>query len=334
MKDLISVIVPIYNVEEYLPSCIESILRQTYSNLEIILVDDGSRDGSGILCDKYMEQDKRIVVIHQKNGGLSAARNSGLEIAEGEYVVFIDADDMIHPRMIGALYNDLKVCGADISICAHQCVAEIIGYKDVEESISVSHETQIYTGRECIKSFFDEVIGLDMIVVWNKLYKKEIFRTLRFPDGKIHEDEYINYKILYPMKVVSYRNQQLYYYRQRDNSIMNSFGSHEKRRQHISCMIDIYRQRLHFFKKKKDEELYGLMSIMFQRSLITDVIEIDGNDKEEKKQIKQLTRLCFWNFRKNIVKGRFVPLSDKMKGALFLLNKSVYKKLRHHAVES
>lgn len=333
MKDLISVIVPIYDVEKYLSPCIESIFRQTYSNLEIILVDDGSRDDSGILCDKYMGQDKRVVVIHRKNGGLSAARNSGLEIAAGEYVVFIDADDMMHPRMIEVLYNELKIYEADISICSHQCVAEAIDYKDVEESRHISCTTQTYTGRECIKAFFDEVIGLDMIVVWNKLYKKEIFRTLRFPEGKIHEDEYINYKILYPMKVVTYTNQQLYYYRQRDNSIMNSFGSNEKRQQHISCMIDVYRQRLCFFKNKKDEELYGIMSIMFQRTLITEAMKIGGNDKEEKKQIKELRRLCCWNFRQNIVKRRFVPFSDKAKGALFLLNRNVYKKLGRHAVE-
>ena len=124
MEELISVIVPIYKVEHYLPKCIDSIIHQTYQNLEIILVDDGSPDNCPEICDEYAKRDKRIKVVHQENGGLSAARNSGVEMANGEFLCFVDSDDYIHPKMYEILYKNLKKFKADISICDYNVVFE------------------------------------------------------------------------------------------------------------------------------------------------------------------------------------------------------------------
>ena len=207
MEELISVIVPIYNVEKYLNKCIESIINQSYSNLEIILVDDGSKDSSGIMCDSYILKDKRIKVIHKENGGLSDARNVGIDKAKGEYIVFIDSDDWIDEKMIEILYNIIKKNNSDISICDY-----FLAYNEEIQTQKEDIEIINLSNIEALKKIYDKDLGVCMIVAWNKLYKRNLFKDdIRYPYGKIHEDEFTTYKLLYKAEKISYTKQKMYY---------------------------------------------------------------------------------------------------------------------------
>lgn len=238
MKPLISVIVPIFNVEDYLIKCIDSILEQTYSNLEIILVDDGSPDNCGLICDKYKEVDDRIKVIHKKNGGLSDARNAGLDIASGDFIMFIDSDDYVSKNIIEKLYNDIIETNADISIC------DFVKYNDNSMLYNeYSKKKFVVEGDKKFDNVCNEY-AIVTVVQWNKLFKKNIFDELRFRKGKINEDEFIICDQLNKAKRVSYNLEPLYYYLQRDNSIMSKF---KIQRYDVIQALD---ERISFFENK------------------------------------------------------------------------------------
>jgi glycosyltransferase involved in cell wall biosynthesis len=214
MEPLISVIVPIYKVEEYIDRCIESIVNQTYKNLEVILIDDGSPDNCPQMCDKWAEKDHRIKVLHKENGGLSDARNAGLSIAKGDFISFIDSDDWITEDFYSLLY---------ISLCEEESdIAECIATKVYDSHIVFQDES--YT----IKSY-DVTQALIALVsenpfkqhVWNKLYKRAVIKDL-FPFGKIHEDEFWTYRTFGNAQKVTYVFKEMYYYFQRTNSIMGN----------------------------------------------------------------------------------------------------------------
>lgn len=217
MEDLISVIVPVYMVQDYLPACIESIINQTYKNIEIILIDDGSKDESGKICDYYKNKDSRIQVVHKENNGLSVARNIGINEANGNYILFVDSDDTIKPQMIEFLYKPIKDGLADISVCKFKRVTgnENSLYKmyDYCKPVLISNH------EERTDYFFGEDTRLDFTVVWNKLYPISYFKNVRFPIGKIHEDEFVSYKLLEKASKVAYFNIPLYNYVIRNNSI-------------------------------------------------------------------------------------------------------------------
>lgn len=215
--NLISVIVPVYKVEKYLRKCVDSILAQTYTNLEIILVDDGSPDNCPAICDYYANKDSRIKVIHQENGGLSAARNAGLDIASGDYIGFVDSDDYISPEMYKKLYEAMKEADADISICNFQKVDEAGKRTKTEETIESGTLTNIQALTE-----LQGKNGLCFVISCNKLFKHHIFNGLRFPLRRYCEDNYIAHIILNRAQKIVCSNECLYYYTQRKNSIMNS----------------------------------------------------------------------------------------------------------------
>lgn len=213
MDSVISVIVPVYKVERYLNKCIDSILNQTYRNLEIILVDDGSPDNCGRLCDRYAVLDSRVKVIHKENGGLSDARNAGLDIAKGDYIAFVDSDDYIDREMLQRLYDAMVDNNADMSICSIQMVDEH------EKQIGILPVIPgIYTGMQIIEEY-DYFHGA-FVVAWNKLYKRAVFENLRYDVGKIHEDEFIFHKIFAQCQIVVCIDCAYYYYLQRKGSIM------------------------------------------------------------------------------------------------------------------
>ena len=194
--ELISVIVPVYNVERYLRRCVDSILHQTYRNLEVLLVDDGSTDASGAICDEYAAQEERVTAVHQKNGGLSAARNAGLERAQGTYLCFVDSDDFLNSRMLETLCRDLQEQDADVAV---------VGFRmfEREEELAPAELTvpvQCMTGREAIRSTLvsDELGDF----AWNKLYKRELFRDIRYPLGRMMEDQGTTYRIFQQCSVV------------------------------------------------------------------------------------------------------------------------------------
>ncbi|MCR5223874.1 MAG: glycosyltransferase [Bacilli bacterium] len=205
-KPLISVIVPIYNVEEYLNKCVDSIIGQTYKNLEIILVDDGSPDNCPELCDEYLKIDKRVKVIHKKNGGLSDARNEGVRISTGEYISFIDSDDYVPNNFIEELFNGYIKEDADISICDIKVI-----YDDkeiVEESMKGDEINQL----NAINTPF-------AASACNKLFKSEIIKKCPFEVGKINEDIAVVIPIIANSKKIAYVTSTTYNYVQRDTSI-------------------------------------------------------------------------------------------------------------------
>lgn len=213
MNSLISVIVPIYKVEKYLRKCVESILSQTHTNLEIILVDDGSPDNCGTICDEYAQQDARIKVIHKPNGGLSDARNAGLDIMTGEYVAFVDSDDWIGPRMYETLLQMLKLFQADIAIGG---VADELEQNGKVTTVKVTNyrDKPFYeSATEAMHRFFTTSWA-----AWDKLYKADLFRDIHYPVGEINEDEAIVLQLLSKCTRVCYTNEVFYHYMRRPSS--------------------------------------------------------------------------------------------------------------------
>lgn len=237
-NQLISVIVPCYKVEDYLDECVRSIVNQTYKHLEIILVDDGSPDNCPQICDKWSKKDSRIKVIHKQNGGLSSARNAGLDIATGKYVSFIDSDDFIDETFIESLYFNLIQNDADISCCGYyhyfnEELKEIRHFRNIE---------LLMDSCEAIKKM--NTVGYFGVGSWNKLYKTKLFENIKFPIGKLSEDWFILYKLIHKANKIFYNSQPKYYYRQRIGSITRNvrinYDCEEASRECLEFCIENY----------------------------------------------------------------------------------------------
>lgn len=215
-QPLISVIVPVYKVEPYLDKCISSIVNQTYANLEIILVDDGSPDNCPAMCDAWAEKDGRIRVIHKTNGGLSDARNAGMAVATGELMTFVDSDDWIAPDMYEHLYQCLAEDNSDIAVCGVQMV-----WEDKTPSRMLTREGNCVLNQEEAMRAIIEESWLKQ-PVWYKIYKTELVRDILFPKGKYHEDVFWSYQAVGRAKKVSISDHMGYYYLQRGGSIMGA----------------------------------------------------------------------------------------------------------------
>lgn len=215
----LSIIVPIYKVEKYLDECIQSILGQTFTDFELILVDDGSPDACPQMCDAAAEQDSRVRVIHQKNGGLSAARNTGIEAARGNWLGFVDSDDFVAPDFYEKLYNAAVNADADCAVCSVQLTHEDGSWMDTPPQWKVYGGG--YTGEDVLKTITWQN-NAPYLVAWNKLYRREVFRTLRYPVGRINEDVFVFAELFDTIKKVACVEQPLYFYRQRKDSIMQS----------------------------------------------------------------------------------------------------------------
>lgn len=213
MEELISVVIPIYKVELYLERCVQSVLKQTYCNLEIILVDDGSPDNCPEMCDVYAQQDSRIKVIHKENGGLSDARNVGIDIAKGKYITFIDSDDYVKETYVEYLYKLIKEFGCRMSIALHQVIYESgkIFSWDTTKRLSMSAE-------KCMERILYHDI-LD-ISAWGKLYELSLFKSVRYPKGKLFEDAGTTYKLIVQCDNIACGFESQYYYMIRSNSIV------------------------------------------------------------------------------------------------------------------
>ena len=215
---LVSVIVPVYKVEKFLPACMGSLLHQTYENLDIILVDDGSPDACGEMCDKYALEDPRIRVIHKPNGGLSDARNAGLQVANGDYILFVDSDDLLAADHIRRLVELAGQEQADIVACDFEEIEEdAVSLSDPGTAVSVP---VVLTQEEGVKAWlYRRHYGVS---AWAKLYSRECVQGILFPVGKLHEDVGTTYKMFLRARKVVYTNEKLYGYRQRTGSIVNS----------------------------------------------------------------------------------------------------------------
>lgn len=239
-NELISIIVPVYNVEKYLLRCLDSLINQSYTELEIIVVNDGAKDRSPQICDEYALKDKRVHVYHKPNSGLSDARNYGMQYATGEYIAFIDSDDYVHLDYVQTLYSNAINYSADISICNFEKVIE--GHEPVSDS---EGQVQIFNQEECMRQALGGELGLQFTSAWGKLFKQEIFAILRFPKGKVHEDIFIAHLWFEKASKAVYTNARLYYYMFREDSIT----SKERANTFTNCdILDASKERLNFFK--------------------------------------------------------------------------------------
>lgn len=312
---MISVIIPVYNVETYVKECIESVIQQTYKDLEVIIIDDGSTDNSGKICDQYAELDRRIMVIHQKNQGVSAARNKGLDIAKGDYIVFVDSDDYIENDMIERLYKALLESSSDLVIC---------NYKEIYEDIKVENEkkgplkNEILLSYEAIEKLFESGSWY-YVVPWNKIYRKELWNQIRFPKGYIHEDEAVIHRIFERCNKIIILEDQLCYYRQHNNSIVHS---------NTMQKTDIYyalADRLKFLERTVSKASLRKLAYQFWYHFPHDFFLCYENKKYKvyKNRMKKALRKAFPVMRR----VGFFTWKECMSVFLLLWNPFLYKKL-------
>ncbi|MGN0335851.1 MAG: glycosyltransferase family 2 protein [Lachnospiraceae bacterium] len=247
MEPLISVIIPVYKVENYLERCVQSVLAQTYENTEILLIDDGSPDRCPKMCDDYAGRYEKIRVFHQENRGLSGARNTGIRHAKGEYLAFVDSDDLLSPYYLESLYHALISTCSDLS----QCRWEYVHGNEILESYNAQAEITCYSGREMLSRLYIQT-GAYYVVAWNKLYKKELFEEIRYPEGKIHEDEATTYRIFDKVRRAAVVDNALYGYFVGMNSTSITRNSFSKKK---LDWCEANEQRVNYFIKKDYREL-------------------------------------------------------------------------------
>lgn len=250
----ISVVIPVYNVEKYLSECLDSVINQTYKNLQIILVDDGSTDFSGKICDVYAEKDNRITVVHQKNAGAGAAKNTGLELIDGDYFSIIDSDDYIELDMYEKMVNSLEKYNADIVQCLFRNVYVNDSF-DRKYKIKGSYP-KVLTSKSFLKEY---LYDWKYAIFWNKLFKSSLLKEIRFPVGRKIDDEFFTYKLVCNAKKVVNIDNILYNYRMRKTSVMNENNSDRLIYDRIDCFIERYNYVSDIYpslKKKYNLKLY------------------------------------------------------------------------------
>lgn len=314
MKEKISIIVPVYNVEAYLERCVESILKQTYTNLEILLVNDGSTDKSGELCDKLALRDHRIRVIHKENGGLSDARNRGIDEASSNLIGFIDSDDYIDEDMYETLYRQMVASKADLSMCGHYDVYHQIPEKQVAEI-----KTWELMPEEAIKMVMEAKI-LSVTAV-NKLYKKALFEQLRFRIGKIAEDAFIMVDLIHQCSKVVATNEKKYYYVHRENSITTQKFSLK-----FLNVIEAYEQNAKIISENYPD-LYdvAIMRLNWAYFYVLDRLLVD-NDFKDKVLEDRLISYLKKNKKSILMDSRFTR-ARKMSFLALCLSRKLYLKI-------
>lgn len=285
----LSVIVPVYKVEKYIYKCVDSILNQTFTDFELILVDDGSPDKCGEICDEYAKKDARVRVIHKENGGQSSARNRGLDIAKGEIIGFVDSDDDIEVNMYKNLIDFMDREELDIAFCD---VYLVRGDRVREQSMY--SENKVLNNVEGLK---DNLICKIDNAVWNKIYKKTIFDNLRFTEGIVYEDVRIMYKIFSESQKSGYLKQSLYYYYKRPNStIAQSFNSKSR----YDCFKG-YKERLEFSVKENLDCVEMCRVLAVETALATLTAFYANKEDEESDRYKDV--VSFLNVHSAKVKG-------------------------------
>lgn len=276
MSDLISVIIPVYNVENYLEKCVKSVIGQTYKNLEIILVDDGSKDNSGSMCDELAKLDNRIKVIHKANGGLSDARNHGLQIAKGDYIGFVDSDDYIADDMFETMHKIITENNADISIVSFYEI-----YKDKVIGVRDSGNLEIMNKLEAMKELLiDRKI---QSYAWNKLFKKELFSDLQFPTGKNFEDIATTLLLFEKSEKVVLLEEPKYYYLRRDNSIIGVKNT----KTYTDYLEVIYDKYIYLKDKYPEIEIYNVFNYVINMIWVYTIIATFDLDDVYKEFVKQ-----------------------------------------------
>lgn len=302
----LSVIVPVYKVEKYLAKCIDSILVQSFSDFEMILVDDGSPDSCPAICDEYAKKDDRVRVIHQTNQGLSAARNTGIENAKGEYLAFIDSDDYISENMFSVLIENAAMCDADISICD----AVLVNEDDICTFTDQTERKQL-TGKEAL---IDMIYYRKITVnAWNKIYKKTLFGDIRYPRGMLYEDLATTYKLIEKCKVVVVSDAKLYAYVQRTGSIMNRTGY----KVNPDKVVITYQMMQHLLEKETDKDNKERIIAGGTNYLLNDIYKMSstGNLSDNVEYLSELRR--FYSANKRFIReSRYI--SGKQRSVLKL----------------
>lgn len=310
----VTMVIPVYNVEKYLDRCMASVLGQTYKNLEIILVDDGSTDGSGEKCDKYKEKDSRIKVIHQENAGLSAARNAALDIMAGDYVMFIDSDDKVDRQIVELLLEDMHQYGCDIVECNFY---DVYGGKiSARKSLG---ETQAYT--------VEDALGIDIgtiggsVSACGKLYKKTIFSTVRYREGKIGEDGYAIVDVLSQARKIVIDVRPMYYYYHRGASISTKTFTKAN-----MDNIEAYRYNLRQVKDRYP----SVVPIVVFRLDWNYLVAVDRilmcDDWQANKYLPQLMKYIK-KHKLRMLSSKRMRRNRKLALILLLLNKKMYRKV-------
>lgn len=314
---LVSVVVPIYNVEQYLQKCLNSIRNQTYKNLEILLINDGTKDNSLEICNKNAKKDERIKVVSQKNGGLSKARNTGLKKATGEYICFIDADDFIDEHYIEYMLRN--VIESDSDICA--CDFYYINEDEETWSKNVIKNNQEFTNIEAICDILGEKQTTE-VMAWNKLYKRSLFidNNIIFPVGKLHEDNFTTYKLYYFAKKITLINDKLYYYLQRNNSIMSQKFNIKRLE-----ILDAVKETRDFFKNynlKIDTKLIDCYELSIILNLVNTMMRNNYDGKERQELIDKIK-----NSKKNYLHNQYIGPKNRLLVVLLGKTGKLYSKI-------
>lgn len=294
----VSVIVPVYNVDRYLNNCVNSLLVQTYENIEIILVDDGSTDGSSEICDSYSMKDSRIKVIHKKNGGLSDARNKGLDIASGQWVTFVDSDDYVTKDYVETLLSLLTVNNADISIATYTFVTE------KKYQSRGTGELAIMTPEVAIKRLLMDD-GFDM-GAWAKMYRIEYFDKIRFPKGKLFEDSLVTCQIFAEANKVVFESKSVYFYVNRKESITNA--KFTKRKLNLIEMTDKAAEFI--IRNYPGLRPYVQRRILWSRFSTLNQILTSSNRKEHQEISHKLKEEIL--SKKELIRSNIIPKRDKI----------------------
>lgn len=330
---LISVIIPVYNVEKYLNQCVESVVNQTYKNLEIILVDDGSPDHCPQMCDDWAQKDARIKVIHKENGGLSDARNAGLDVFNGCYVYFIDSDDYIEDDAIEILYSTLIKFGADLAVGAHRRVNED-GVCVFDGQDYFSSDIFLFTPEEYWIEFFEDSVMKknsklcsEFVISCNKLYNKQLFNHVKFPVGKLHEDEYTTYQLVFNSKKIVYIDRPLYNYVQRNDSIM---GLRQSKFSKENLAIEALEQRNNFIQQSPNRKLREYSHIYLMDNLIWDytVILHYVKDRHELRDIKRKYNYLYLHLKSICSKNNAMYLAKKNEFFVFYISPFLFRVIR------
>lgn len=281
LNELISVIVPVYNVAPYLEKCIDTIISQSYYELEILLIDDGSTDDSGKICDAYKAIDSRVSVIHQDNRGLSAARNIGIDNAHGNWLFFVDSDDILRDDAIEALYQTAKFNGVKMVVGDYQEFETYIEFKDSQD-----FNVETLSVEEALKELIINQPGR-WVTVWAKIYDRKLFDGIRFPLGRVYEDTYIMHLLLEKAGRIAKLNHKIYGYRQSQNSIMGTYGLSK-----INDLYTAYLLRIDFLRKNRYFDLYQQQKNLMEWKLHEKYMKAD---KVEKKEWCKIYRKYYFN---------------------------------------
>ncbi|MEC5424037.1 glycosyltransferase [Virgibacillus sp. C22-A2] len=320
MEVKISIIVPIYNLHHLLQKCVDSILAQTFTEFELILVNDGSTDRSGNICDEYANLDKRVKVIHKENGGVASSRNAGLEVAIGKYIGFVDNDDYINEFMFETLYDNAIIHSSDIVVCDFQNVDEDQHCNTMK--FDSEYRVQNFNNKEALNQIYTKK-DATFVYSWNKLYRKHLFEDISYEFGNLYDDESVAHKLLYHSEKVTYIQTVLYYYVKRIGSIVNT-PFHIKKFDRVYAL----KHREVFFRNKKEFDLHQKALKHYMEVFFWYYYMAKSNIGNVDKELKQL-KSTFDKSLFFLLKHREIGWKQKLMCVLFSANPPLFELIKN-----